>query len=254
MLQTDAAFASLSPQALAQDIGRVAGVAGAAEPVSGTGFQALFQQVRSEVVDFIANGSSESSVPALSGDGWLQQQRIQGSAALAHAESDGVSQPEQQAFLQKIAPWAETSAAQLGVSPHLVAAHAALESGWGQKPLRLADGQDSLNLFSIKAQGHWRGNSTAALTTEYEHGQAMQQTERFRAYPDYATAFQDYTHLLTSNPRYQGALNVGSDAKAFAQALARGGYATDPHYADKLASVAAMVKSHAATAASHSRD
>jgi flagellar protein FlgJ len=40
--------------------------------------------------------------------------------------------------------------------------------------------------------------------------------------------------VLLDNPRYRAA--TGSDAGAFAQGLARGGYATDPHYAAKLTS------------------
>jgi len=56
--------------------------------------------------------------------------------------------------------------------------------------------------------------------------------------------FDDPTLEARENfPRYRGALNVGSDARAFAQGLARGGYATDPAYADKLARVAARLQS-----------
>ena len=44
-----------------------------------------------------------------------------------------------------------------------------------------------------------------------------------------------------NNPRYAGALNTGSDVQAFANSLQRGGYATDPDYARKLAAVAAEV-------------
>ncbi|MGE5451522.1 MAG: flagellar assembly peptidoglycan hydrolase FlgJ [Acidobacteriota bacterium] len=237
MWPTDTSLTPLSAQTLNQDIERIAAPTGMG---GSAGFQALFNQVQGEVADFIANGSTEAPAPALNAQGWLVQQRLQ-----APTES-------QQAFLDQIAPWAQTSAAELGVAPELVAAHAALESGWGQKPLRLANGQDSLNVFSIKAQGGWQGPAVSATTTEYEQGQPVKQTEAFRAYPDYAAAFRDYTQLLTRNPRYQGALRVGDDAQAFAQGLARGGYATDPHYADKLTSVAAMVKARAAS--THSRD
>ena len=47
--------------------------------------------------------------------------------------------------------------------------------------------------------------------------------------------------LLGSNPRYAAARNTGSDVSAFASALQRGGYATDPSYAAKLQAVAAQV-------------
>jgi flagellar protein FlgJ len=68
--------------------------------------------------------------------------------------------------------------------------------------------------------------------------------ERFRAYGSYAESFQDYARLLSDNPRYSGV--VGQvDAKGFAQALQQSGYATDPHYADKLAGVISGIRARA---------
>jgi flagellar protein FlgJ len=149
----------------------------------------------------------------------------------------------QQEFLAAIAPLAQQTGQQLGVSPDIVAAQAALETGWGQKPLRQADGADTHNLFGMKAGGGWRSDVTSAMTTEDQDGTAIKKTERFRSYPDQASAFHDYAQLLLTNPRYRSALNAGSDAQAFAQGLARGGYATDPAYADKLTRIAARVRS-----------
>lgn len=254
MLAPDVDFASLNPKALAQDIARAASVGDASAGASqGASFTALYRQLNDEVADFIARGSADVPSPALSvsPEGWLQQQRAQGTSPVTKTEAEPPAAAAQQAFLDRIAPWAQASGAALGVDPHLVAAHAALESGWGQKPLRLANGQDSGNLFGIKAQAGWSGQALSALTTEYEQGSPVQRLASFRAYADDASAIRDYTRLLSSSPRYQGALHVGSDAQAFAQALARGGYATDPHYADKLTSVAATVRARAAL---HSRD
>jgi peptidoglycan hydrolase FlgJ len=63
----------------------------------------------------------------------------------------------------------------------------------------------------------------------------------FRAYGSPHESVQDYVRLLRDNPRYADALNTGSDVKAFADALQRGGYATDPDYARKLVAVAAEI-------------
>jgi len=62
---------------------------------------------------------------------------------------------------------------------------------------------------------------------------------QFRAYDSRAQSFQDYVALLRSNPRYAAALNTGSNVQAFASALQRGGYATDPDYANKITAIAA---------------
>src|SRR5438067_1790309 len=71
---------------------------------------------------------------------------------------------------------------------------------------------------------------------------ALKTSARFRAYPDQASAFRDYAQMLIDNPRFRGVLKAGSDAHAFASALAKGGYATDPAYAAKLSRLAGKLQ------------
>jgi flagellar protein FlgJ len=52
---------------------------------------------------------------------------------------------------------------------------------------------------------------------------------------------QDYVQLLSGSARYAAALGQGNDVGAFATALQKGGYATDPRYAQKLTMVASTV-------------
>jgi flagellar protein FlgJ len=205
---------------------------------SGGDFGGVFRQIQSEVATYIQSGDGDSATPALSPEGSVWRSR----ADAASAAAQGVATPEQQAFLDSIAPWAREAGAKLGVAPELVSAHAALESGWGQRPLRTANGASSYNLFGLKAGPTWPGAVSESDTTEYVNGAALHSSARFRAYPDQASAFRDYADQLSSNPRFRAALGVGSDAQAFAQGLARGGYATDPAYADKLARVAGKLK------------
>ncbi|MGR2681286.1 glucosaminidase domain-containing protein [Chromobacterium haemolyticum] len=193
-------------------------------------------QLHGEVRDFIENGSD--SWASLSPEGAWARQRVQ-DATLGGSMPYGA---DRQAFLDSIAPYAQQAAAKLGVAPELVSAHAALESGWGQHPLLRADGGSNHNLFGIKAGKGWQGEVTRALTTEHVDGRDVKRTESFRAYSGLQDAFADYAQLLAGNPRYRGALGVGGNAQAFAQALAQGGYATDPGYADKLRKVAAGIQ------------
>ena len=74
-----------------------------------------------------------------------------------------------------------------------------------------------------------------AVTTEYVNGAPTKTTEKFRAYDSYSEAFLDYAQLLKS--RYKHAVAAGDDVGRFAQGLQRGGYATDPHYAEKIARI-----------------
>jgi flagellar protein FlgJ len=164
--------------------------------------------------------------------------RSQGAAAAVMGSGGDDKDAGQQAFLDSIAPWAREAADKLGVAPELVSAHAALESGWGQHPLRTADGSSSHNLFGVKAGAAWHGGVAESATTEYVRGAAIKTSARFRAYPDHASAFRDYAQMLSDNPRFRGALGTGNDAHAFAAGLAKGGYATDPAYAAKLARLA----------------
>nr|WP_315222256.1 glucosaminidase domain-containing protein [uncultured Duganella sp.] len=234
----------------------VAAVGAFASSSSSGNFASTFRQVQQDVATFISHGGggfgdaapSPSASQAMS----LQAMALQRSTgaidgANSGANAGGIDSDLQKQFLASIKPWAEETGNKLGVSPDVVAAHAALESGWGQQPLRKG-GADTNNLFGIKAGGNWQGAVAAATTTEYEQGAMLKKTERFRSYPDTASAFRDYADLLSSNPRYQAALNTGNDARAFATGLARGGYATDPAYADKLSKLAAQVQRGASAA------
>jgi len=190
----------------------------------------LFRELDREVRRFIEQGSTDSSAP-----------RAAASSNIAPAATPISS--EQQAWLDQIAPMADAAAARLGVAPEVLTAQAALETGFGRSPIRNADGADSHNLFAIKAGSSWKGESTRADTTEIENGQAVARRESFRSYGGVAQSFDDLGSLLLNNPRYRAAVNQGGDALAYGRALQQGGYATDPAYADKLASVAARIRS-----------
>lgn len=207
----------------------------------GSGFGRAFAEVQGEVVDFIQNGGGTTATD-LTPEGAMWHQRSAAEVLAPEEVENGAASEEQQAFLDSIAPWAREAAAKLGVAPELVAAHAALESGWGQHPIPGSNGASSHNLFGIKASGNWNGAVADTATTEYVGGAAVKTNARFRAYPDAASAFRDYAQMLLDNPRYKDAIGAGNDAHAFAQGLARGGYATDPAYAAKLARLAGKLQ------------
>jgi flagellar protein FlgJ len=140
-------------------------------------------------------------------------------------------------FVDKLWPHAVEAGKELGIPPHFLLGQAALESGWGKRAIRGQDGQDSLNLFGIKAGVKWGGEVAAAATTEYINGVPQARREAFRAYGSYAESFRDYAALLRNNPRYQGVFGQDMDAADFARGMQQAGYATDPMYASKLARV-----------------
>jgi flagellar protein FlgJ len=137
-------------------------------------------------------------------------------------------------FVGAVVSQARKAAEAIGVAPHLLAAQAALETAWGKRKIVDAEGNDSFNLFGIKAGKGWQGKVANVATTEFENGQAVKKVQPFRVYGSYGEAMEDYARLVKDNGRYQQALNQGGDARAFAAGLQQGGYATDPNYAQKL--------------------
>lgn len=156
-------------------------------------------------------------------------------AANTAAAELGPHTPE--GFVASIWGHAQQAARELGVDAKALVAQAALETGWGRKLVRRSGGDSSHNLFGIKANG-WQGERATSGTHEYVNGVRRNETASFRAYNSVGESFADYVRLLKTSPRYQNALQAGSNVRSFAQGLQRAGYATDPTYAAKIAAIA----------------
>ena len=146
-------------------------------------------------------------------------------------------------FQNRMAQHAEVASRATGVPAHLMLGQAALESGWGKREIKAADGTQSNNLFGIKATGNWSGKVVEAASTEYIHGVKQKRIEKFRAYDNYADSFKDFANLMRNNPRYENVMANLQNVNGYAQAMQKAGYSTDPNYATKLASVIQKVTS-----------
>ena len=160
-----------------------------------------------------------------------------GASSSIGALPSAYSENAQQDFVSRMLPYAVQASQTSGIPRQLMLGQAALESGWGKREIRMADGGNSFNLFGIKASGDWNGKVAEVMTTEYKNGVAHKQIEKFRAYSSYAEAFQDYADLISGNPRYAGVMQRRGNIPGMVQALQDAGYATDPQYAEKLARV-----------------
>lgn len=145
-------------------------------------------------------------------------------------------------FVDRMKSAAQLAARESGLPERLILSQAALESGWGQREIRHADGSASHNLFGIKASPGWKGKVVHVLTTEYENGQPRKLTQAFRAYDSYAESFADYARLISRSDRYRDVLGA-PDAESAAHRIQEAGYATDPSYAQKLISIMAYFDS-----------
>ncbi|CAD5358469.1 muramidase [Enterobacter cancerogenus] len=128
-----------------------------------------------------------------------------------------------------------------GIPHQLIIAQAALESGWGNQEILTREGKSSHNLFGIKATPGWKGETTEIITTEYINGASQKVRAKFKVYDSYRDALSDYATLLTNNPRYRHVVNSMTPERA-AHVLQKGGYATDPQYANKLINIIKQVK------------
>ena len=151
----------------------------------------------------------------------------------ATTETGRVQAPHVRAFQEKLHEHAHAAEQTTGVPAKFMLGQAALETGWGKRMIRNADGSNSNNLFGIKAGASWKGKVATAVTTEYVNGKPQTKVEKFRAYDSPADSFRDYANMIAKNPRYEKVIG-SSDAATFAQGLQRAGYATDPNYAAKL--------------------
>jgi LysM repeat protein len=140
------------------------------------------------------------------------------------------STPQEQ-FISSIAEAAVRSADQTGVPASVTIAQAILESYWGSS--RLAT--DANNYFGIKAQPQGgTAGSVAFNVWEVIGGRNVVENQAFRAYNSVADSFVDHGLFFLQNPRYATAMAVKDDARKFAVAINRAGYATDPSYSTKL--------------------
>lgn len=140
-------------------------------------------------------------------------------------------------FVKKLLPAAQQSAKVLGLDPLALVAQAALETGWGQRMIKTANGSNSFNLFGIKANNGWQGETTVVNTLEYRQGLAQREQAKFRSYGSVEHSLSDYVAFIRDNPRYEDAVATTNDAKRYFEQLQAAGYATDPAYAKKIMAV-----------------
>ncbi|ACT47851.1 flagellar assembly peptidoglycan hydrolase FlgJ [Methylotenera mobilis] len=146
-------------------------------------------------------------------------------------------------FQRKMAQHADVASRATGIPANLMLGQAALESGWGKREIRGADGTASNNLFGIKATGNWNGKVVEAVTSEYVNGIKQKRIEKFRAYDNYADSFKDFANLMRNTPRYENVMANLDNVQGYAKAMQKAGYATDPNYAEKLTNVIKKVSS-----------
>ena len=155
-------------------------------------------------------------------------------------------------FTKHYHPFALDSEKESGISALFTLAQAAYESGWGEKAV-------GNNFFGVKLNGWPESKGQLITTTEYSpkkdlkfpviikisptiNGYKYTIKDWFRKYDTPAECFSDHNNFFKVNKRYAEALKVKSDPNAFAEAIHKAGYATDPSYSKVLKQIIAMIK------------
>jgi len=182
----------------------------------------------------IRNNEASKAVEKLipSSDTRTIEQDIPFALSVKSEQTPIFEQPED--FVRALAEPAKLVQNKLKVPFEVVIAQAALETGWGKKIIKTEAGESSNNLFNIKADKYWQGNKAHKETLEFEQGAMVKQVAPFRVYDSLNESINDYISFLTSNPRYQKALEQTENVEHFLQGLQSAGYATDPNYATKI--------------------
>ena len=180
-------------------------------------------------------GGKTPPAPAVPGSSApLRSGEAQSDGRGASVESAAATGEHAAQFVKAVLPTIQRAAQALGVNPVGMLAQAALETGWGQRMPRTADGAPSLNLFGVKAGEGWSGARAVADTMEVSGGVASPRRTAFRAYGSIEESVNDFANLLASSPRYREAVVGGGSAQGYVENIARSGYATDPEYGNKL--------------------
>ena len=156
-----------------------------------------------------------------------------GRPALAACDS---AETTRSTFVATAGYFAQQIRASYPVPASVIVAQAILESGWGRSGLS----RDGNNLFGMKcfgSPGQIAVGCQRARTSECGGTSCYATSDSFRVYDSVWASFTDHATLLTTARRYQSALGYVRDPEAFARALQRAGYATDPRYAEKLIDV-----------------
>ena len=208
------------------------------EEISRTGAfgiqDALYRQLTGQVAS-TASGAAISAVGANSQPA-ISRFRTLGLAGMVARDDSPAG------FVNRLRSAASDTARTLGTSVETVIAIAALESGWGKKVANAADGSSTHNLFGIKADPRWQGQTSEVDTHEYRDGRMTSEVSEFRVYRSEQASIHDFGKFLLENPRYKSALEAASEPEQFIRELQRAGYATDPDYAEKVISTMKSVK------------
>lgn len=149
----------------------------------------------------------------------------------------GATTASQADYINAIAPPAQRVQATSRIPASVTIAQSALESAWGTSRLTVNDS----NYFGFKCVS---ANDPGPIAIDCHNYPTTECTPTchtvnayFRVYRNAEDSLRDYARLLTTSDRYAPAFQYTNDPDEFIRQIHRGGYATDPDYANKVISI-----------------
>lgn len=147
--------------------------------------------------------------------------------------SSMITTNDKRAFIEKLAPTAQSLESTYGILPSIILAQAALESNYGHSELA----KDYHNLFGVKTEAD-DPQGIDFMTSEYVDGEWIEIKDRFKVYPSWEESLRKHSELIyygTSwDENFYSDVLEGKNYHAQAKGLQSAGYATDPNYAKKI--------------------
>lgn len=137
-------------------------------------------------------------------------------------------------FVASVSKGAQLAMVSSGVPASVAIAQAILESNWGKSALATT----GFNLFGIKANSAWKGETLDLPTREFVNGVWVTVSAHWRKYKSWDDSIVDHSNFLRSNPRYAKCF-LTKDPETFVKAMWAAGYATDPTYPAKIMAIIA---------------
>ena len=100
----------------------------------------------------------------------------------------------QQSFFNNILPAIQQVSQKNSIVTSVMLAQSILESGWGTSQLAT----NAYNIFGIKADSSWKGNTYTVQTKEVVNGKTITVEKQFRAYKSLLESISDYGSFFTS--------------------------------------------------------
>jgi len=128
-------------------------------------------------------------------------------------------------FIDKVGKIAKEVAKKYDIDYKILIAQAGHETGWGRSVI-------DNNLFNIK--GEYKGEFVEIPVGEYDKigGFWYITFAKFRKYPSLKESFEDYIDIIQR--KFKKAWEKRKKYKEYYMEIVKGGYATDPKYAEKL--------------------